>query len=766
MGASRRSAIAEIEKILDILLDAGDLGQGHAFGQPCLVAVGQRFVSLPNGRALLLGGSDAVAGDASGNGSLFRRVENIDVLAARDLGSELHQPEFAVRGFTYSELASIAGVDQPLEDWVIFGKSFQELPTSSKASFWSLPKQLRKAIALCGSIDLSTGDWHIDQSVSEYLNAWLGVEESPGITDGPRPLDREQALVARSEPCAHLIVEAPPGSGKTHVAIARIAELIDRGVAPARIWLLSFTRVAVEEMRLRASQTIGSASSVNVATFDSFASQLVRGFGARGGAVRRNYEETITEATRLITEPDSATQDFLRSIEHVVIDEAQDVVGSRRDLVSKFLRSLSTDCGVTVLGDPYQSIYGWQEDGPSTQKSLLMSPDPSYRLTSLRGDHRTEQPSLALLFEAARSVLEDIGRSPEQRYDAIRALFESGAEQRLANLDAVGSSSRSLVLFRGRRPLISCAQALARNGKRSRMKLSNRSNVVAPWIGAILSGVQPAARLGKADVGTLLEDVRGKHSSLDLDSAWNELRTIANSTSGSLVVSEVCEAIDRGLAVRFLFDHVGSSGPLLSTIHGAKGKEADTVYLMLPGRPASGDPDIDWDEEARILYVGATRAKRRLVIGSSRSGKLVPTAEGRLWRGSRTDFSVEIGLPGDALALGQDSDSKRARSAAQLLANLKDVVASCFAMRSAGNRPYEIYLSGNDRPVGVLSEAFVHQVAGIAQRDPLDLPSTLSGFYVAGGTTVTLKGEGVAGEVVLGVGIAPVLVGFAQVKTE
>ncbi|TCA17367.1 ATP-dependent helicase [Rhizobium leguminosarum bv. viciae] len=767
LGAPREAALSEVEKVLDVLLDAGDLGQGEAFGQPCLVTVGERFVSLPDGSAVLLGGIDFLPGNASGNGSVFRRVKDLDMLAAKGLGSELHQPEFEVQGLTYPELALLSDVNSTLGGWVVFAKSFPVVPRSGKTVFWSLPRQVRKAIALCGSLNIGTGDWELDQSTCEYLNAWLGVEESSGIVDGGGTLDHEQALVVKSDPAARLIVEAAPGSGKTFVAIARIAELIDRGVAPTRIWLLSFTRVAVEEMRVRASQAIYSASSINVATFDSFASQVVRGFGSTGGAVRRSYEETIAEASRLIADPDSAVKDFLASIEHVVIDEAQDVVGSRRELVSRFLKGLSSDCGVTVLGDQNQSIYGWQEGAVSNiQRSLLV--DSSYRLISLQGDHRTEQPSLALIFENARRVLNDRGRSPEQRYDAIRALLEIGAEQRLASLDAVGSSSRSLVLFRGRRPLISCAQALAKNGKRSRMKLSNRSSVVAPWIGAILSGVQPAARLSKPDVGVLLEDVKGRLSSPNLDNAWDDLRTIAGAATGNVLVSAVCEALDRGLPLRFLSDHIGSSGPLLSTIHGAKGKEADTVYLMLPGRPAPGDPDIDWDEEARILYVGATRAKRRLIIGSSRSGKLVPAADGRLWRGARNDFSVEVGLPGDALALGRDSDPIHARSAARLLLNSSDAVASCFAKRAAANLPFEIYLSENDRdlPLGLLSESVVGHIADIAQRDPSDLPDVLSGFYIAGGTTAVLKDDSAGGEAILGVGIVPVLVGFAQVKTE
>jgi hypothetical protein len=57
----------------------------------------------------------------------------------------------------------------------------------------------------------------------------------------------------------------------------------------------------------------------------------------------------------------------------------------------------------------------------------------------------------------------------------------------------------------------------------------------------------------------------------------------------------------------------------VSTIHGAKGREADNVLLMTD---VTGRSDVDsmqpgcWesDEEHRVFYVGVTRAKERLML--------------------------------------------------------------------------------------------------------------------------------------------------------
>jgi superfamily I DNA/RNA helicase len=55
------------------------------------------------------------------------------------------------------------------------------------------------------------------------------------------------------------------------------------------------------------------------------------------------------------------------------------------------------------------------------------------------------------------------------------------------------------------------------------------------------------------------------------------------------------------------------------TLHVSKGLEFPVVALVGAGRmPAEGE---DEREEARLFYVGATRATQRLVIGASGNGK-------------------------------------------------------------------------------------------------------------------------------------------------
>ena len=90
---------------------------------------------------------------------------------------------------------------------------------------------------------------------------------------------------AQYEAVAHregpLLVVAGAGSGKTRTLIYRVARLIESGVPPGAILLLTFTRRASQEMLHRAEQLVGDRSrAVSGGTFHSFANTVLRTWGA------------------------------------------------------------------------------------------------------------------------------------------------------------------------------------------------------------------------------------------------------------------------------------------------------------------------------------------------------------------------------------------------------------------------------------------------------------------------------------------------------
>ena len=82
-----------------------------------------------------------------------------------------------------------------------------------------------------------------------------------------------------------LVITAGPGSGKTHVLVERIANLINCGVKPSRILMLTFTVKATAEMSERVEKNIDTDIADNpvIMNFNSFCKHMVEsdfeGFG-------------------------------------------------------------------------------------------------------------------------------------------------------------------------------------------------------------------------------------------------------------------------------------------------------------------------------------------------------------------------------------------------------------------------------------------------------------------------------------------------------
>ena len=176
--------------------------------------------------------------------------------------------------------------------------------------------------------------------------------------------DLEQLEVILEAPNSWQLVIAGPGAGKSAVACQRVAYLVDEEVPPSRILLVSFTRTAVAELRDRIVSYAfagAAARSVRILTIDSHAWSL-RAFDDErflkplGDG---SYDLSIERTIELFREQHPGLVEFMARLEHFLIDEAQDVTGPRADLVIEMLKTLSPICGVTILADPAQAIYGF-----------------------------------------------------------------------------------------------------------------------------------------------------------------------------------------------------------------------------------------------------------------------------------------------------------------------------------------------------------------------------------------------------------------------
>lgn len=107
------------------------------------------------------------------------------------------------------------------------------------------------------------------------------------MTDFSKLLNPEQcdAATAGDGP---LLVLAAAGTGKTRTLVHRVAYLMERGVPPDRILLLTFTNRAAKEMLERAAQVVGpEVAAIWSGTFHSVCVRFLRRWGAALGFAPR-----------------------------------------------------------------------------------------------------------------------------------------------------------------------------------------------------------------------------------------------------------------------------------------------------------------------------------------------------------------------------------------------------------------------------------------------------------------------------------------------
>ncbi len=119
--------------------------------------------------------------------------------------------------------------------------------------------------------------------------------------------------------------------------------------------MLTFSRAAVARIQ-QGMRKIDQRPRAR--TFDSWALELLSEVASDHGWSEKPFDERIKAALEAITA--GTTDDLFEGLRHVVLDEAQDLVGLRREMVQAMLDRY--DCGFTVVGDLAQSIYGFQTE--------------------------------------------------------------------------------------------------------------------------------------------------------------------------------------------------------------------------------------------------------------------------------------------------------------------------------------------------------------------------------------------------------------------
>jgi DNA helicase-2/ATP-dependent DNA helicase PcrA len=284
------------------------------------------------------------------------------------------------------------------------------------------------------------------------------------------------------------LVIAGAGSGKTRTLVYRVAYLIDSGVDPSQILLLTFTRKSAQEMLERAGELIGVRSErVRGGTFHSVANTLLRRYGRSIGLepgftiLDRGDAEDLIALVRAqlglnekdkrfprkatIAEMFSKSENTLRPLDEIVVEEFNHFAdhldalcqlqrgyqASKRqrqlvdydDLLVLLRRLVMEDEGVRttisslyryILVDEYQDTNRLQADVvrhlASTHQNVMVVGDDAQSIYAFRGATFKNIMEFPSLFPGATIYkLEENYRSTQPILNLANSIIEAAAEK-------------------------------------------------------------------------------------------------------------------------------------------------------------------------------------------------------------------------------------------------------------------------------------------------------------------------------------------------
>ncbi|MGA5886394.1 UvrD-helicase domain-containing protein [Streptomyces cellulosae] len=450
--------------------------------------------------------------------------------------------------------------------------------------------------------------------------------------DSP-PLTDEQRAVVEQPWDARVLVTAGAGAGKTHTLVRRLDALCghenpDEALDAAEILVLTFSRAAARELRERISRHGEHARRVRAHTFDAWAYEVLHQAQPDGEWGALSFDERIAAAARAIEKGALEVRDAVPPA-HVVIDEVQDLLGERRELVETLLDRYQESCGFTVVGDAAQSVYGFQIADPSERADetgrffdwLRCSyPDDLVELRLTRNfragtkeaqvalahgprlQQLTDPDEAATLYEELRDLLLD----PTNASGDLNDEFTLNGLRDLADTCAI--------LTRDNQEALVVSGLLHTHGVEHRLRRPLEERPVPHWVAELLRRTE-ASSLSEDRFRSLLVGIPLPHEP-NADALWTALRRVSRGPGrGGIDLERLRRAVADG---RFPDEAADpeTARIVVSTVHRAKGLEFDRVIVLTPPTVAElhkryGD-ELDLPAEARALYVAMTRVRQDL----------------------------------------------------------------------------------------------------------------------------------------------------------
>lgn len=409
----------------------------------------------------------------------------------------------------------------------------------------------------------------------------------------------------------YIVVAAGPGSGKTKVLVHKLASLLlMEDVKHEQLLMVTFSRAAATEFKKRLIELIGNAANfIDMKTFHSYCFDLLGKVGTidRADAI---IKKTVEKIKNNEVEISRITKTVL------VIDEAQDMDEDEFELI-KVLMDKNEEMRVIAVGDDDQNIYEWR--GADSKYLLSFITEKKAAKYELITNYRSKSNLVSFTNQFVKTIEKRLKEIPIEANQPdngkIKIVHYKNGNLITPLIDDIlstGLSGTTCVLTHKNEEAFQIAGLLTKKGLQAKLIQSNDGFSLYN-----LAEVRFFLNELKLDdeVFTISDDVWGnakrkvidryKHSSKF--EICNNLIKDFEATNTKKKYKSDFEVFTRESKLE---DFINENGETIfvSTIHKAKGKEFDNVFLMLENF------DAREDEKKRQLYVAMTRAKQKLTI--------------------------------------------------------------------------------------------------------------------------------------------------------
>ena len=428
-------------------------------------------------------------------------------------------------------------------------------------------------------------------------------------------LSPTQLKIIHDSQSPHIVVVAGPGSGKTRVLVHKLASLLlMEDVKHEQLLMLTFSRAAAHEFKTRLMQLVGNAAAyVEIKTFHSYCFDLL----GKVGSLEQS-DEILQRTVAKIQSGEVEANRITKAV--LVIDEAQDMNEAQFALIQALIAA-NEELRVIAVGDDDQTIYSFINASPKYMQSLI--DDYGAVKYELVDNYRSKRNLVALSNRFAHGISHRLKDKPIQavqsvdgQIDYIRYHGVNPMGCLLQHLQQQLGAGSSCVLTQTNEEAIQIAGLLKQQGIAAKLIQSNEGfnlhQLLEVRIFLHFLNLNPQVSIISPDawyraVAQLRE--RFGHSRnvewvLNLITAFEQVNPHHKYQSD----------LDTFIRESKLEDFYGVQRDVVavSTIHKAKGREFDHVFLYLNGFQA-----LD-DDKKRTLYVALTRAKNRLSMISNR----------------------------------------------------------------------------------------------------------------------------------------------------